>query len=107
MWHEVVDKICKLKYLNIHKEYMTSLDIANRIMRRENFLIGLINKDILQIHLPFFSGKIGTARRMTFSLEWAINQSIFGYLFNEDSRKGYTLNRSILDPSQASAAASQ
>lgn len=63
------------------KERLDAHDIANRLMRRENFLIALINKDILDlsIPLPFFSRRQFLSRL----LEWTLNFSIMDFVFDE------------------------
>lgn len=63
------------------KERLDAHDIANRLMRRENFLIALINKDILDlsIPLPFFNGRQFLSRL----LEWTLNFSIMDFVFDE------------------------
>jgi autophagy-related protein 9 len=63
------------------KERLDAHDIANRLMRRENFLIALINKDILDltIPLPFLKGRQYLSRL----LEWTLNFSIMDYVFDE------------------------
>lgn len=63
------------------KERLDAHDIANRLMRRENFLIALINKDILDltIPLPFLRGRQYLSRL----LEWTLNFSIMDYVFDE------------------------
>jgi autophagy-related protein 9 len=63
------------------KQRMDAHDIANRLMRKENYLIALFNKDILDLTLPLpFIG-----RRQLFSrtLEWNINQCVIDFVFNE------------------------
>lgn len=63
------------------KERLDAHDIANRLMRRENFLIALINKDILDlsIPLPFLHGRQFLSRL----LEWTLNFSIMDFVFDE------------------------
>lgn len=63
------------------KERLDAHDIANRLMRRENFLIALINKDILDlsIPLPFLNGRQLLSRL----LEWTLNFSIMDFVFDE------------------------
>lgn len=63
------------------KERLDAHDIANRLMRRENFLIALINKDVLDlsIPLPLFSGRQFLSRL----LEWTLNFSIMDFVFDE------------------------
>ncbi|KAH8891674.1 APG9-domain-containing protein [Thozetella sp. PMI_491] len=63
------------------KERLDASDIANRLMRRENYLIALFNKDILNlsIPLPFLR------HRQLFSrtLEWCLMFSILDFVFDE------------------------
>lgn len=79
--HFVNDLNSKVR-LNAH-------DIANRIMRKENYLIGLVNKDILDLAIPvppifksFFSNKSVLTR----TLEWNIKLCINNFLFNENGQ---------------------
>lgn len=97
-WQEIVSRLMTLRDANPitaavlptkhrrflgsqSKQRMDAHDIANRLMRKENYLIALLNKDILDLTLPLpFIGK-----RQLFSrtLEWNINQCIMDYVFNE------------------------
>lgn len=63
------------------KERLDAHDIANRLMRRENFLIALINKDVmdLSIPLPFLKRRQFLSRL----LEWTLNFSIMDFVFDE------------------------
>lgn len=63
------------------KERLDAHDIANRLMRRENFLIALINKDImdLSIPLPFLNRRQFLSRL----LEWTLNFSVMDFVFDE------------------------
>lgn len=97
-WQDVVARIMELrdsnpktadrakpgarKWLgNQSKERLDAHDIANRLMRRENFVIALINKDILDlsIPLPFLNGRQFLSRL----LEWTLNFSIMDFVFDE------------------------
>ncbi|KAI9816594.1 MAG: autophagy protein atg9 [Pycnora praestabilis] len=66
------------------KQRMDAHDIANRLMRKENYLIALFNKDILDLTLPipFF------ANRQLFSktMEWNLNLCVLDYVFNEQGQ---------------------
>lgn len=63
------------------KERLDAHDIANRLMRRENFLIALINKDVLDLSIPLppFTGRQFLSRL----LEWTLNFSIMDFVFDE------------------------
>lgn len=97
-WQEIVSRLMALRDANPttaamlsakhrrflgsqSKQRMDAHDIANRLMRKENYLIALFNKDVLDLTLPLpFIGK-----RQLFSrtLEWNINQCVLDYVFNE------------------------
>ena len=97
-WQEVVSRLMVLRDANPttaamlpakhrrflgsqSKQRMDAHDIANRLMRKENYMIALFNKNILDLTLPLpFIGK-----RQLFSrtLEWNINQCVMDYVFNE------------------------
>lgn len=63
------------------KQRMDAHDIANRLMRRENYLIALFNKDILDLTLPipFLSNRPLFSK----TLEWNLSLCILDYVFDE------------------------
>ncbi|KAL5336079.1 APG9-domain-containing protein [Aspergillus crustosus] len=100
-WQEVVSRLMALRDANPStagavsannrkllgsqsKQRMDAHDIANRLMRKENYLIALINKDILDLTLPipFLRNKQLFSR----SLEWNIHLCIMDYVFNEQGQ---------------------
>eukprot|EP00164_Ancoracysta_twista_P002022 GFYU01002665.1.p1 GENE.GFYU01002665.1~~GFYU01002665.1.p1 ORF type:complete len:689 (-),score=208.18 GFYU01002665.1:60-2126(-) len=92
-WHEVVEKIVELQKqvkFSLVKD-MTSVDIANRIMRKENYMIAMINKDVfkLSLDIPIVRNNIW----LTKSLEWIIYQSVLGPMFNS---KDFTISKRFL-----------
>ena len=66
------------------KQRMDAHDIANRLMRRDNYLIALINKDILDLTLPipFFRNR----QLFSKTLEWNLSLCILDYVFNEQGQ---------------------
>ncbi|SCZ97968.1 BZ3500_MvSof-1268-A1-R1_Chr3-3g06490 [Microbotryum saponariae] len=70
-------------------------DVANRIMREENFLIALFNKDVLDLSIPLpslldrllagRSPKWG-ASMLTQTLEWNLSFCLVGFLFGRDGQ---------------------
>ncbi|KAI9772012.1 MAG: autophagy protein atg9 [Geoglossum simile] len=66
------------------KQRMDAHDIANRLMRKENYLIALFNKDILDLTLPIPFLR----HRQLFSrtLEWNLSLCILDYVFNEQGQ---------------------
>ncbi|KAK2024791.1 autophagy protein Apg9 [Colletotrichum zoysiae] len=69
---------------NQSKERLDAADIANRLMRRENYLIAMMNKDILDLTLP-----IPFARKHQFfsrSLEWNLHFAILTFVFDGNNQ---------------------
>ncbi|KAL4934032.1 autophagy protein ATG9 [Aspergillus undulatus] len=100
-WQEIVSRLMALRDANPatagavsannrrllgsqSKQRMDAHDIANRLMRKENYLIALINKDILDLTLPvpFLRNRQLFSRIM----EWNINLCIMDYVFNEQGQ---------------------
>ncbi|ODQ78512.1 hypothetical protein BABINDRAFT_162717 [Babjeviella inositovora NRRL Y-12698] len=69
------------------KQELNALDIVNRIMRKENYMIGLFNKKILDLSLPvpsFLSPTNKTSHQfLTKTLEWNLNLCIINFIFTE------------------------
>jgi autophagy-related protein 9 len=68
------------KYLGSQsKQRLDAHDIANRLMRKENYLIALFNKEILDLTLPipFLQGRQLFSRTMLWNLDWCIMDFIF------------------------------
>ncbi|KAI1338078.1 autophagy protein Apg9 [Xylariaceae sp. FL0016] len=105
-WQDVVSKITSLrdqnvktatnitpsqrrfisKHLGQHvasqsKERLDAHDIANRLMRRENYIIALFNKDILNLAapVPFLRSR----QLFSKSLEWTVQFGVLDLIFNE------------------------
>lgn len=99
-WQEVVSRLMALRDANPtitstlkktggyirsqDKQRMDAHDIANRLMRRQNYMIAMINKDVLDLTLPipFFRNR----KLFTRTLEWNIELCIMDFVFN---RKGH------------------
>ncbi|OAX41698.1 putative transmembrane protein [Rhizopogon vinicolor AM-OR11-026] len=69
-------------------------DVANRIMRRENYLIALFNKDLLDLRVPLppklkqllRASDDGKGRTLTRVLEWNLRFCLMEYLFDSQGR---------------------
>ncbi|KAH8827329.1 putative transmembrane protein [Flagelloscypha sp. PMI_526] len=68
-------------------------DIANRIMRQENYLIALFNKELLDLRVPlphmlqgFFPQEKGNGQMLTRALEWNLRFCLMEYLFDQQGR---------------------
>ncbi|KAI1181019.1 autophagy protein Apg9 [Nemania sp. FL0916] len=105
-WQDVVSKITSLRDQNVKtatnitpsqrrflskqlgahvasqsKERLDAHDIANRLMRRENYIIALFNKDVLNLTLPIpFLNK---RQLFSKSLEWTVQFGVLDLIFNE------------------------
>ena len=69
---------------NQSKQRMDAHDIANRLMRKENYLIALFNKDILDLTLPI--PFLRNRQLFSRTLEWNLNLCILDYVFNEQGQ---------------------
>lgn len=100
-WQEIVSRLMALRDANPatagavsakHRKFMGSQskqrmdahDIANRLMRKENYLIALFNKDILDLTLPI--PFLRNRQLFSRTLEWNINFCIMDYVFNEQGQ---------------------
>lgn len=92
-WQRVLYRLLKLKNVNaltaedgrvVSLHNMKRLDayaIANRIMRKDNYFIALINNGIINIELPLLHRRI-----LTHTTEWNINWCIFNFVFDEQGQ---------------------
>lgn len=81
-WQQVVERMVELRSTNgASKKRLDAHGIVNRIMRQENYMIALYNKNVLdmEIELPF----VGKYEFLTKLLEWCISMCIEDYIFNE------------------------
>lgn len=92
-WREVAKKIGTVKRLCRVKDFLTALDISSRIMRKENYLIALINKDLLNLRIPIF----GKKPIVTKTIEWSLTYALFNFAFGEDQAQ---VKEEFLDPKQ-------
>lgn len=96
-WQEVVSRLMALRDSNPNiktsdhsrartflgtqsKQRMDAHDIANRLMRRDNYVIAMMNKEVIDttLTLPF----IGKRQFFTRTLEWHLNYCIMDYIFS-------------------------
>ncbi|THH31111.1 hypothetical protein EUX98_g3059, partial [Antrodiella citrinella] len=68
-------------------------DVANRIMRQENYLISLFNKEVLDLRVPlpnfmrrFVAPEEGKGRLLTRALEWNLRFCLMEYLFDPSGK---------------------
>ena len=69
------------------KDTLNAHDVVLRIMRKENYLIGLINENVLDLVVPWWVSIFfcsGSDRLfLTKSLEWSLSFCILEYMFDE------------------------
>ena len=80
LWPELVDKILKsqkegaLIVKHRHEHHLTSLDIANRIMRKENYFLAMINLGAIDFSMQqSWVGSLlcgGRNRMLTKTMDW-------------------------------------
>jgi len=83
-WPELVRRLVRLQEthrLCIHRD-LSAFDIVARIMRKENYLIGMLNKGVLALYLPF----PGMRRRcmLTKTLEWNLHWCVLEHMFDQN-----------------------
>lgn len=80
-WFNIINKLCDLN--NIHNIKPSPFEITNRIMRKENYFIALINKNIIDFNfnIPFY----GKYNYFTQILEWALHITIIDFLFDKSN----------------------
>lgn len=100
-WQEIVKRLMALRDLNPatasgvserHRQFtgnqskqrMDAHDIANRLMRRDNYLIALFNKDVLDLTLPL--PFLGNRHFFSKTLEWNLSFCILDFVFNEQGQ---------------------
>jgi Autophagy protein Apg9. len=89
-WHEIVRKILELQQsgeyrVAIHgQDIKDELVVAQRIMRRENFMISFFNQDLLDltIPVPWKGGRRFRTKFYSKSIEWSIYYCVLSYMFN-------------------------
>lgn len=81
-WNEVIDKMIQLQDdgVLITRNKITPLDVTNRIMRKENFFIAMINKGVVCVDFPWFRGHLPPF--LTKTMEWNLNYCIIDHMFD-------------------------
>nr|KAJ3418122.1 autophagy protein atg9 [Polyrhizophydium stewartii] len=85
LWSDVVDRIVESReaHARAHPSaLLRRLDahtIANRILRKDNYLIALFNRDILDLRVPL----MGQRQIMSKLMEWNLSYCIFSYVFDD------------------------
>ena len=91
-WDEIVSKLVELQQSTrfcIVKDQLTAHDVANRIMRKENFLVALVNRGLLPVQPRPYLPSL-----MTKTLEWNLYVTILDAMFDKQFRirQSFTLD---------------
>ncbi|KAJ3299801.1 autophagy protein atg9 [Borealophlyctis nickersoniae] len=91
-WRDVVSRLTRVNGTNGRPgfERLEAHGIANRILRKDNYMIAIFNKDILDLTIPF----LGKRQMLTKIMEWNLSFCILSYVFNE---KGLIRKRFLND----------
>ena len=101
-WNHILCTLIHLHETRTHrvavKEKLTEHDVVSRIMRKENFMIAFINKEILDIRLPWWvSPFIGQGNLfLTQSLEWSIHFCILQHMFDDQFRVSKIFRKDVM-----------
>lgn len=88
-WQSIIKQLVYLKDQNAltanvvevkAKNRIDAHDVANRIMRKDNYLIAMYNNDIFDFSLPLLPFNTDV---LTKTLEWNINLCVIGFAFND------------------------
>lgn len=84
-WPEFVARVVRLQHttrLCIQRD-LSEFDIVARIMRRDNYMIGMLNKGILPLHVPLPGMRHHFM--LTKTLEWSLDRCIFDHMFDHST----------------------
>ena len=89
-WFEVVDRLIYLSNCGALKSTIfqnikiNPHNIVLRIMRKENYMIGLINKNLLGLFIPWWMSPFMSEKLfLTKSLEWSLQFCLMDFMFTE------------------------
>ncbi|KAJ0966621.1 hypothetical protein J5N97_023538 [Dioscorea zingiberensis] len=110
-WQVILEKVVRLQQsqqLCVVKD-LSAHDMVMRIMRKENYLIGMLNKGVLAFPIPWWVPGAGPAVNsksngrqnrliLTKAFEWALNWCIFESMFDSKFyiRREFLANPSLL-----------
>jgi len=96
-WQHVVSRIMALRDLNLttasnlkpdvrklldskSRQRLDAVDIASRLMRRDNYLIALFNKEILDVSIPI--PFLGNRSIFSETTRWHVNIAVMDFVFS-------------------------
>lgn len=93
-WSEIVDRLIRLQQsgtkIQITKSDLDAHDIASRILRKDNYLVGMFNRDVFDLHVPGlvrcvlfpFFVFTDTKQILTKHMEWNLRRIVLDYVFD-------------------------
>ncbi|MBE7181152.1 MAG: hypothetical protein INR71_08085 [Terriglobus roseus] len=73
------------RFISVHsKQRMDAHDIANRLMRKENYMIALINRDAFDVTVPL--PFVGNVQFWTRTIQWNIGLCLMDWVFNDEGQ---------------------
>ncbi|ERN08077.1 autophagy-related protein 9 isoform X1 [Amborella trichopoda] len=94
-WSAVLEKVAQVRCPSVVKD-LSAHDIVMRIMRRENYLMAMLNKGVLAVPVPYWVPGAGPAINsangggrknrliLTKTLEWCLNWCILQNMFDRN-----------------------
>ncbi|CAO3682831.1 unnamed protein product [Rhizopus stolonifer] len=85
-WQTVLERIIDIRETNANTSEQSSFrltehDVANRIMRKENYLIALLNKDMLNLTIPL--PYLRERKLFTKDIEWNLSFCLLDFVFDQ------------------------
>ncbi|KAG1448965.1 hypothetical protein G6F46_011064 [Rhizopus delemar] len=85
-WQTVLERIIDIRETNPNTSEQSSLrltehDVANRIMRKENYLIALLNKEMLNLTIPL--PYLNNRQLFTKDIEWNLSFCLLDFVFDQ------------------------
>ena len=83
-WSNIMDKLLIICNNQVFQPTITKLDIVNRIMRKNNYFIAMVDLNILSLDLniPCY----GKYMFLSKYFEWTLHKCIFNYFFDSNSQ---------------------
>ncbi|KAJ3133290.1 autophagy protein atg9 [Geranomyces variabilis] len=78
------DVVATLSTLPVRDAALNAHTIANRILRKENYLVALFNKDVLDLSVPL--PYIADQQFLTNYIEWSLTKTLLEYVFDESGQ---------------------
>jgi len=95
-WDDIVQKVIHLQEsgeyrIAIHGEELDALGVAQRILRKENFMVAFVNRNMLDLRLPLpwpLRSEQGYTKDnyLCTSMEWSLYACMLNHMFNRQHK---------------------